>query len=89
MAKIKIHELAKEFGVQSKEVIAFLQSKGIEAKAAQSAVVERPSPQQRKKKAGQRSRQPKQRKAPNRQKRKKQSKQIQRKQVNPWKTKKP
>ena len=38
MAKIKIHELAKEFGVQSKEVIAFLQSKGIEAKAAQSAV---------------------------------------------------
>lgn len=40
MAKIKIHELAKEFGVQSKEVIAFLQSKGIEAKAAQSAVEE-------------------------------------------------
>ena len=38
MAKIKIHELAKEFGVQSKEVIAFLQSKGIEAKAAQSSV---------------------------------------------------
>ena len=38
MEKIKIHELAKEFGVQSKEVIAFLQSKGIEAKAAQSAV---------------------------------------------------
>ena len=38
MAKIKIHELAKEFGVQSKEVIAFLQSMGIEAKAAQSAV---------------------------------------------------
>ena len=40
MAKIKIYELAKEFGVQSKEVIAFLQSKGIEAKAAQSAVEE-------------------------------------------------
>ena len=38
MAKIKIHELAKEFGVQSKEVIAFLQSKGIEAKVAQSVV---------------------------------------------------
>ena len=33
MSKIRVHELAKEFGVQSKEVIAFLQSKGIEAKA--------------------------------------------------------
>ncbi len=40
MAKIKIHELAKEVDKQSKEVIAFLQEKGIEAKAAQSSVEE-------------------------------------------------
>lgn len=38
MAKIKIHELAKEVEKQSKEVLSFLQEKGIEAKAAQSAV---------------------------------------------------
>lgn len=81
MAKIKIHELAKEFGVQSKEVIAFLQSKGIEAKAAQSAVEDdaaglvrkhfgsgAPKPAAEEKKA---RRRPKQRKAPKRQKRKK------------------
>ena len=30
MAKIKVHEIAKELGKQSKEVIAFLQNKGIE-----------------------------------------------------------
>ncbi|MCH5275035.1 MAG: translation initiation factor IF-2 [Lachnospiraceae bacterium] len=40
MAKIKIHELAKEIGVSSKEVLAFLQDKGVEAKAAQSSVEE-------------------------------------------------
>lgn len=40
MAKIKIHELAKELDRQSKEVIAFLQEKGIEAKVAQSTVEE-------------------------------------------------
>lgn len=40
MAKIKIHELAKELDKQSKEVLAFLQEKGIEAKAAQSAIEE-------------------------------------------------
>ena len=40
MAKMKIHELAKEVERQSKEVIAFLQEKGIEAKAAQSTVEE-------------------------------------------------
>ena len=40
MAKIKIHELAKETGVSSKEVLAFLQEKGIEAKVAQSSVDE-------------------------------------------------
>lgn len=40
MAKIKIHELAKEIGVSSKEVLAFLQEKGIEAKVAQSSVEE-------------------------------------------------
>ncbi len=38
MAKIKVHELAKELDKQSKEVIAFLQEKGIEAKAPNSSV---------------------------------------------------
>lgn len=38
MGKIKIHELAKELEKQSKDIIAFLQEKGIEAKAAQSSV---------------------------------------------------
>ena len=40
MAKIKIHELAKELEVQSKTILSFLQEKGIEAKAAQSSVDE-------------------------------------------------
>ncbi len=38
MAKIKVHELAKEIDKQSKEVIAYLQSKGVEVKVAQSVV---------------------------------------------------
>ena len=38
MAKIKVHELAKEIDRSSKEVVAFLQENGIEAKAAQSSV---------------------------------------------------
>ena len=38
MAKMKVHELAKEFDITSKEVLTFLQEKGIEAKAAQSSV---------------------------------------------------
>ncbi len=38
MAKMKVHELAKELDKQSKEIIAFLKEKGIEVKAAQSAV---------------------------------------------------
>ncbi|SDZ79468.1 translation initiation factor IF-2 [Pseudobutyrivibrio sp. ACV-2] len=33
MAKIKVHELAKELGRESKDVIAFLEANGIEAKA--------------------------------------------------------
>ena len=40
MAKMKVHELAKELEIQSKDVIAFLQEKGIEVKAAQSSVEE-------------------------------------------------
>ena len=40
MAKIKIHELAKELDKQSKDIISFLQEKGIEAKAAQSSIEE-------------------------------------------------
>ncbi len=40
MAKIKVHELAKELALQSKEIVSFLQKQGIEAKAAQSSVDE-------------------------------------------------
>ncbi len=40
MAKLKVHELAKELNRQSKEIIAFLQEKGIEVKAAQSSLDE-------------------------------------------------
>ncbi len=38
MAKLKVHELAKELEKQSKEIIAFLQDKGIEGKAPASAI---------------------------------------------------
>ncbi len=38
MAKMKVHELAKELNIESKQVLAFLQEKGIEAKAAQSSI---------------------------------------------------
>ena len=40
MAKIKVHELAKELDKQSKDILSFLQEKGIEAKAAQSSIDE-------------------------------------------------
>ena len=40
MAKIKVHEIAKELEKQSKEIIAFLQDKGIEVKAPQSSIEE-------------------------------------------------
>ncbi|MCM1111971.1 MAG: translation initiation factor IF-2 [Muribaculum sp.] len=40
MAKIKVHELAKEMDKQSKDILSFLQEKGIEAKVAQSSVDE-------------------------------------------------
>ncbi len=38
MAKMKVHEIAKELEKQSKEIIAFLQDKGIEVKAPQSSI---------------------------------------------------
>ncbi len=38
MAKMKVHELAKELDRQSKELIAFLQDKGYEVKVAQSSI---------------------------------------------------
>lgn len=38
MAKMKVHELAKELEIQSKEIVTFLQEKGFEVKAAQSSV---------------------------------------------------
>ncbi len=38
MAKMKVFELARELDAQSKDVIAFLQDKGYEVKAAQSSV---------------------------------------------------
>ncbi len=40
MAKVKVHELARELEVQSKDILGFLQGKGIEAKAAQSSIDE-------------------------------------------------
>ncbi|MDE6183897.1 MAG: translation initiation factor IF-2 N-terminal domain-containing protein, partial [Lachnospiraceae bacterium] len=40
MAKMKVHEIAKELEKQSKEIIAFLQDKGIEVKAPQSSIEE-------------------------------------------------
>ncbi len=49
MAKIKVHEIAKELGKQSKEIISFLQDKGIEAKAAQSSLEEEASDNTKKK----------------------------------------
>ena len=44
MAKIKVHELAKELELQSKDILSFLQEKGIEAKAAQSSLEEDAAP---------------------------------------------
>ncbi len=38
MGKMKVHELAKELEIQSKEIIAFLQDKGYEVKVAQSSI---------------------------------------------------
>ena len=38
MAKMKVHELAKELDKQSKELIAFLKEKGVEVKVAQSSI---------------------------------------------------
>ncbi len=40
MAKIKVYEIAKELDKQSKDILSFLQKKGIEAKAAQSSIDE-------------------------------------------------
>ncbi len=40
MAKIRIHELAKELDKQSKDILSYLQEKGIEAKSASSSVEE-------------------------------------------------
>ena len=36
MSKIKVHELAKELNIKSKDIIGFLQEKGVDVKAAQS-----------------------------------------------------
>ena len=40
MAKIKVSELAAELGCESKELIAFLQESGIEAKRSNSSIEE-------------------------------------------------
>ena len=40
MAKMKVHELAKELNITSKEIVTYLQEKGVEVKAAQSSVEE-------------------------------------------------
>src|SRR4051812_9914526 len=41
MAKKRVHEIAKERGISSKEVIAVLQKAGLDVKAAASSVDER------------------------------------------------
>ena len=38
MARVKVHELAKEINKNSKDIINFLQKKGVEVKAAQSSL---------------------------------------------------
>ena len=38
MSKIKVHELAKELNIKSKDIIGFLQERGVDVKAAQSTV---------------------------------------------------
>ena len=38
MSKIKVHELAKELNIKSKDIIGFLQEKGVDVKVAQSTV---------------------------------------------------
>jgi len=38
MAKMKVHELAKELNIECKQVLAFLQEKGVEVKAATSSI---------------------------------------------------
>ncbi len=38
MAKVKVHELAKELNKQSKDILNYLQKKGVEVKAAQSSL---------------------------------------------------
>ena len=38
MAKMKVHDLAKELEIQSKDVLTYLNENGIEVKAANSSV---------------------------------------------------
>lgn len=38
MAKMKVHELARELEIQSKDIITYLKEKGMEVKAAQSSI---------------------------------------------------
>lgn len=38
MAKIKVHELAKELEIKSKEILTFLQERGMDVKAPQSSI---------------------------------------------------
>ena len=38
MAKMRVHELAKELDKQNKEILAFLQEKGVEVKSVSSSV---------------------------------------------------
>ena len=40
MAKVKVHELAKELDMHSKDILTFLKEKGVDAKAAQSTIEE-------------------------------------------------
>jgi translation initiation factor IF-2 len=38
MSKIRVHELAKELGLQSKDIMNFLNTNGREVKSAQSGL---------------------------------------------------
>jgi translation initiation factor IF-2 len=40
MAKMRVHELAKELGRQSKELLTFLQDKGYEVKVSSNSIGE-------------------------------------------------
>ena len=63
MAKIRVHDLAKELGMESKELVDMLKSKNIEVKS-QSALEDDVAAEIRKEAAGRKSAEKKEEKAP-------------------------